>query len=302
MDTPRPPTAEPKPTPHEAAGSVDAPAGQPLGSQAPSSTRHARVEFVSNVYVPPGQPDKARPRSSSALWVPLKASQSKAQRLVQMVAPSGWALLMAAVLFVWRPLALFALRGHLDAGRTEWVIAACGDVGLALCATSLLRLMAAIDRPRIELNADVVRNGSLMLAGVWWLATLLRVAGLVAAAIDKRPIDAAFFAPLLGSPGAWVASGPLWAALVVAVALGFLARYCLSCDMETAQALTSAEPHPRFLALTVASLVLGVALAYGSYARARDLPATSVARLPEVVALDALAQALHDPSLRQVED
>ena len=296
QDAPQPP----QPT---GSGRIAEPSQDLAQGRGPSSSRHARIEFVSNAYdTGTGSDKRSAARTSSAMWEPLKASSSAATRISQMLLPSGWGLLMAAVMLAWRLLTV-AARGELGrATQQELVLGVLTDVALTQSMMLFLRLMSAVASKKVEPTADVTRSGSLMLACVWVAATLLRLAGLVAGAIDKKPIDASFWLPIVQSPSAWLTSGAMWTALVAALATAFLARYSMTCDMETAQALSDAEPRPKFLAMTTVGLLASISVVAAVGHQTASLPPTSVAQLPEAVAMQALSQALHDPTLRQTED
>jgi len=262
-----------------------------------------RIEVISTQV--PAEPAPKRRKvahTSSALWVPLKASPSAFVRTAQLLLPSGWALLAAGILLAWRLLIVVA-RGDLGrAGNEELVLAAVGDLAIAHAVTTTLRAMSLTGAPPVTPTADVTRSASLMLAAMWMLATLLRMASLVMAAIDKKPIDASFFAAALRDPLGWLSSGAFWVALGTAAASAAVVRYCLTCDMETAQALSEAESKRKFVGGTLAALAVALALASATASRADRFGPQSVAHLPEIAAMRALNAALHDPALRATDE
>ncbi len=286
-----------------ASGGVADPSQDLAQGRGPSSARHARIDFVSNVYDPHASgAHRTAAKTSSAMWEPLKASSSAATRIAQTILPSGWGLLLAAVMLAWRLLTAVA-RGDLGkSSQQELLLGVICDIALTHAMMLFLRLMSGMASKKLEPMGDVTRSASLMLACVWVLATLLRLAGLVAGAIDKKPIDATFWLPIVQSPSAWLTSGAMWTALVAALATAFLARFSMTCDMETAQALSDAEPRPKFLSLTIVALLASVTIVVGVVHEAQPMPPNSVAHLPEAMAMQALSQALHDPTLRQTED
>lgn len=272
-------------------------------NQPPDPAGGAQIEFVSSTGSSVKLPkQRAASKTSSAMWVPLKASSSAMVRLAQMVLPSGWTLLAAAILLAWRVLTVVARGQSAALGGPELVVGVLGDIGLAHAVASLARSMALTTGKAVSPTADVVRSSTLMLALVWVVMTLFRLADLVIGAVDKKPIDASFYLAMLQHPAAFATSGATWAAIAVAVVTAFLVRYCLTCDMETAQALSEAEPRGRFVTMTLCALGLGVALAGASAVRGSGYPAASVAQMPEVVGMRSLAAALHDPALRKSED
>ena len=262
-----------------------------------------RIEMISTSVTPQPLLRTRKPeKNSSSMWVPLKASPSLIVRVFQLLMPSGWTLLAAAILLTWRLLTVFA-RGDLVAASTdELMLAVLADVALAQAVATTLRAMSLTSGGEVSPTADVTRSASLMLAMVWMMVTLLRLASLLMAAVDKKPIDPSFFAAAVQDPLAWLSSGAFWVCLVVAAATAALVRYCLTCDMEVAQALAQAESRSKYAGLTIVALLTAIALSTGAAMRADQFGPRSVAQLPEIAAMRALSSALHDPRLRASED
>ena len=277
--------------------------GPPSGPVA-AEPQLARIEMVETGVNPEPltKRERAAAKSSSAMWVPLKAPTNPLIRFAHLLLPSGWALLLAGVMLAWRVLALHARGDLLVAPERDLLLGALCDVGLAQILCSTLRLLSAAPGLPLSPTADITRNGSLMLAFVWAGATLLRLAGLVASALDKKPIEPAFWSALVQDPLAWLLNGAVITALVVAFAVAAVARFCLTCDMEIAQALSDAEPRWRFVGGTAITWLAAVGVVAGVAHAAGQLPAKSAARVPELQAMTALSHALHDPTLRRGED
>lgn len=250
----------------------------------------------------PNRRKRSAAQSSSAFWRPMEASESPLVRLGQALLPSGWALLLAAVLLAWRLLAAVA-RG--DLSQTPLVqlgLALLFDVALAHGLTSSVRLLAVATGSNVVPDAAVVRRSTLALAAIWLGLTLLRIATMVHAALDHAVIDAAFFQPLLDNPSNLLTNGPFWAVLAAAVATTGLARYCLTCDMEIAQALDMAEPRGKLLTLTALAWGLAVSAVALVAWLGSGLPAASVAQVPELQAGKALLTAWQADAVRRRED
>lgn len=262
-----------------------------------------RIEVISTQVPADPLPKKRKAaKTSSAIWVPLKASPSLIVRNLQLLLPSGWALLAAAILLAWRLLIVVARGDFARAGNEELLLAGLGDLAIAHAVATTLRAMSLTGVPPVTPTADVTRSASLMLAATWMLATLLRMASLMMAAIDKKPIDASFFVAAVRDPVGWLTSGAFWMALVTAAASAAVVRYCLTCDMETAQALSEAESKPKFVGATLAALAVALVLAAATASRADKFGPRSVAHLPEIAAMRALNAALHDPALRATDE
>ncbi len=262
-----------------------------------------RIEVIST-HLPEEPLPKQRKaaRTSSALWVPLKASPSHIVRNIQLLLPSGWAFLAAGILLSWRLLIVVARGDFAHASNQELLLAGLGDLAIAHAVATTLRAMSLTGVPPVTPTADVTRSASLMLAAMWMLATLLRLASLVMAAIDKKPIDASFFAAAVRDPLGWLTAGAFWMALVTAAASAAVVRYCLTCDMETAQALAEAESKRKFVGGTLVALAVALVLAAATASKADKFGPRSVAHLPEIAAMRALNAALHDPALRATEE
>lgn len=251
---------------------------------------HATSAIAPESPLPPRRKRSAA-TSSSAFWRPLEAAETALGRLAQAVLPSGWALLLAAVLMAWRLLASFA-RGDLATGPLDHLLLGLAyDVALAHGLILTVRLISLMAGPAVLPNAPATRRTTFVLAWLWLGITLLRIATLVYGALEKRAVDAEFWAPLLSAPQAQLGNGALWAALAAAVATAGLARYCMTCDIEIAQALDIAEPRGKLLALTALAWLAAVGIGGLVAAGAAKLPPGSTAQVPEWQAGVALHQA-----------
>lgn len=254
---------------------------------------------------PPNFPNRRKrsaAQSSSAFWRPLEASESPLVRLGQAVLPSGWALLLAGVLLAWRLLAAVARGDLTTAPPGQLLVAVIFDVALAHGLTSFVRLLAVATSSNVVPDAAVVRRSTFVLAGIWFAITMLRIAAMVHAALDHAVIEPAFWQPILANPSSFFANGALWAVLAAAAATAGLARYCLTCDMEIAQALDIAEPRGKLLGLTALAWALTVSVTGAVAWRATSLPAKSVAQVPELQAGVALWTAWQADALQRKED
>lgn len=250
----------------------------------------------------PPRRNRSAAKSSSAFWRPLEAAETPLGRLGQAVLPSGWALLLAAVLMAWRLLAGFA-RGDLAAGPLDHLLLGLAfDVALAHWLTLTVRLFSMLAGPAVLPNAVATRRTTFVLAWLWLGITLLRIATLVHGALEKAVIDADFWMPLLSAPQAQLGNGALWAALAAAVATAGLARYCLTCDIEIAQALDIAEPRGKLLALTALAWLAAAGVAGLVAASATKFPPGSTAQVPEWQAGVALHKAWTTETRLKKED
>ncbi len=250
----------------------------------------------------PPRRNRTAAKSSSAFWRPLEAAESPLARLAQTMLPSGWAMLLAAVLMAWRLLAGFA-RGDLATGPLEQLLLGLAfDVALAHGLTLTVRLVSMLAGPAVLPNAAATRRTTFVLAILWLGIMLLRIATLVYAALEKAVIQADFWAPLIAAPQAQLANGAVWAALAAGLATAGLARYCLTCDIEIAQALDMAEPRGKLTALTALAWLAAVGVAASSAYGAASLPPGSTAQVPEWQAAKALHQAWSVDSRKKTED
>ena len=240
--------------------------------------------------------------SSSAFWRPMDAAASPMARAAQMVLPSGWALLLAGLLLAWRLLAGFA-RGDLATGPLDQLLLGLAfDVALAHWLTLTVRLISILAGPAVLPGAAATRRATFALAWLWLGITLLRVASLVHASLEKASVTPEFWSPLLSNPSALLTNAAVWAALAVGFATAGLARYCLTCDIEIAQALDLVEPRGKLTGLTALAWLAAVAVAATVALAAAKLPPGSTAQIPEWQAGVALQKAWLQDSRMRKED
>lgn len=249
----------------------------------------------------PNRRKRSAAQSSSAFWRPMEASESPLVRLGQALLPSGWAVLLAAVMLAWRLLAAVARGDVASAPWDQLLMAVIFDLALAHALTSTVRL-AAVTGGLVTPDAAAVRRSTLLLAAVWFAVTLLRIAAMVHAALDHAVIDAAFWAVILANPAMFFANGAMWVVLAAAAATAGLARYCLTSDMEIAQALDNAEPRGKLLGLSLLAWGLALGATVAVAWSAGRLPPSSVAQVPELQAGRALWQAWQADALQRKED
>lgn len=232
----------------------------------------------------------------------MDASESPMARVAQAVLPSGWALLLAGVLVAWRLLAGFA-RGDLATGPLDHLLLGLAfDVALAHWLMLTVRLISMLAGPAVLPNAEATRRTTFALALLWVGITLLRIATLVHASLEKAVITPEFWVPLVSGPGALLSSGAVWAALAISFATAGLARYCLTCDIEIAQALDMVEPRGKLTALTALAWLTAMAVAGSVAWSASKMPPGSTAQVPEWQASVALQKAWQTESKLHKED
>lgn len=215
-----------------------------------------------------------------------------------MLLPSAWGLLAGAILMAWRLLTLFARGALVSSKYGDLALGLLSDAAIGYGLMASVRMLSAVGAKRIEPQGDVTRNASLAFALLWMCATLLRLAGLVQAALNHRALDSAFWLTMLREPGVWIFSGAVWAAVITALATALLVRYCMTSDMEIAQALDDVEPRNRLLGFTGMAMGIALLIVVAAHAHSHGRHDAASA-LPELTGLDTLAEALHDPLLRR---
>lgn len=211
--------------------------------------------------------------------------------------PSIWSVQAAALLFLWRLLAVVARGDLATVPVSAWVIAVATDIALAQAIFGGVRLLAALDAGPIAANTDVSRNAGWAAFVAWTVMTLLRMAGVVHGALTQEPLAAGFWASALEG-GGWWTNGAVFAALVFALASAALARIMISNDIEVLNRISRAPTRRQIVTWAGASLVgdlLLVALAVGN---AGTESTRSAVQVPEVMAIRSLGWAVHERATR----
>jgi hypothetical protein len=218
------------------------------------------------------------------------ANISSLQRTLGLIAPSSWVLMTAALWWGWRVTAAFA-RDELSGVQAQPVALISGiiaDLVMIQLVFVAARLTAVATTPAADIRHLYVTVVKRMIFFLFFASTLFRILDIVQSAMVHRPPDEEFWLTVIREPDLLV-SGPVFGAIVIAIASTAIGRYAMNCDLEITQSVAEYWDQKKAITLTAGSLIVCAVL---SLIFITGSPYGGRGRLVEIGAPSALIHAL----------